>query len=168
MSFTLLPRKHAAWTSLAAAAIIAVAFNAYQRDDQPASSLPASALASTPSAVTNSLQAIDGSLPATPEPADVPDIFAVRTWEPPKPPPAKPLPPPPPQAPPLPFRFVGRIDDPDRKPAFLLSAGNRVLSVTVGEEVDDIYRIEKYANGQLTFRYRPLDITQTLSVGTGP
>lgn len=99
----------------------------------------------------------------------VTDIFAVRTWEPPPPPPPKPGPPPPPpqpQAPPLPFKFLGRIVDADRADAFLLAIQDRVLSVSVGDTIEDRYLLEKFAGGQLHFLYRPLNIRQTLTVGS--
>lgn len=93
------------------------------------------------------------------------DLFAVRTWEPPPPPPSPPPPPPPPQAPPLPFRYLGRIDEAGQK-AFMLSYGEQLLSVTVGSSIDDKYRLEKFEGGQLIFLYRPLNTYQTLTVGT--
>jgi hypothetical protein len=101
--------------------------------------------------------------------AEIKDIFAVRTWEPPKPViKTKPLPPPPPQAPPIPFRILGKIADNDKNPTFLLLKGERVLSVRVGDTIDDTYLIEKYEGGQLHLRYQPLNIHQTLFVGTDP
>lgn len=94
------------------------------------------------------------------------DVFAVRTWEPPKPVVARPMPPPPPQAPPLPFRFLGRIADPDKGTAFLLIHGEQILSVGVGDRIDDIYRVDKLEGGQLYFLYQPLKIRQSLAVGS--
>lgn len=123
-------------------------------------------------------------LPTTPEPAasrDAPatdeevstpsskilgDLFAVRTWEPPPPPLPPPTPPLPPQAPPLPFKFVGRINEPDKGDVFLLAFTDSVLSVVVGDTIDERYRLEKYEGGQLHFLYRPLNIRQTLNVGS--
>lgn len=91
------------------------------------------------------------------------NIFAVRTWEPPPPPvDTTPLPP---QAPPLPFTFLGRIVEPGKAIAFILTQGLRVFVVSVGDQVGGDYRIEKYENGQLLFRYRPLNIRQSLDVG---
>lgn len=103
------------------------------------------------------------------EPAPkVVDIFAVKTWEPPPPPPPKPAPPPPPpspQAPPLPFKLLGRIVEAGRGDAFLLAIDERVLSVAIGDVIDERYLLEKFESGQLHFLYRPLNIHQTLSVG---
>lgn len=92
------------------------------------------------------------------------DIFAVRTWEPP-PAVAETVEATAPQAPPLPFRFVGRIVEADRGPAYLLAEGARVFVVGVGDPVGKDYRVEKYENGQLLFRYRPMNLRQALDVG---
>lgn len=109
-----------------------------------------------------------GPAPAAAEAAPVAavtDIFGVRTWEPPPPPPD--ANPPPPQAPPLPFKFLGRIVEPGRAVAFLLADGARVHVVGVGDRIGGDYRIEKYENGQLLIRYRPMNLRQALAVG-GP
>lgn len=105
--------------------------------------------------------------PAGPGTAPPADIFAVRTWEPPPPPPAAALPPPPPQAPPLPFRFIGRIAEPGKKPAFLLAHNEGVLMVSVGDVIDGVWRLEKFSGGELKFRYRPLKLLRTLPIGDG-
>jgi hypothetical protein len=104
-----------------------------------------------------------------PAPAQVSDIFAVHTWEPPPPPMPAPeaVAPPPPQAPPLPFRFLGRIVEPGQAPVFLLVDGDRVRPVKVGQRIGDAYRLEKFEGGQLYFRYRPMNVVQSLPVG-GP
>lgn len=95
------------------------------------------------------------------------DIFAVRTWEPPQPVvDIKPAPPPPPQAPPLPFKFLGKIADPDKGTLYLLTRRDELLSVGVGDTIDGIYRIDKYDAGQLYFLYQPLNIRQSLAVGS--
>ncbi|CAG4882939.1 protein of unknown function [Georgfuchsia toluolica] len=91
----------------------------------------------------------------------VADVFAVRTWEPP-PPPVDTTPQPPP---PLPFKFLGRIAVPGKGIAFMLAQGERVLVVSVGDSIGSDYRVEKYEKGQLLFRYRPMNISQTLVVG---
>lgn len=92
------------------------------------------------------------------------DIFAVRSWEPP-PVVAEPAAPAAPEAPPLPFRFLGRIVEAERGPAYLLADGARVVVVGVGDSIGKNYRVEKYQNGQLLFRYRPMNLRQTLDVG---
>lgn len=96
---------------------------------------------------------------------ETPNPFAVRTWEPPRPGAQIAAPPPPPQAPPLPFRFIGRVSDPERGNAFMLTAGDRVLSVKAGDVLDGQYLVEEYRDGQLHFLYQPMNIRQTLFVG---
>lgn len=106
----------------------------------------------------------EGQVAEAQEPADV---FAVRTWEPP-PPPAQPVPPSPAQAPPLPFRLLGRIDDPDSGATFLLAYRDSVLPIAVGKDLDEVYRLQKFEGGQLHFLYRPLQQVQTLFAGSQP
>lgn len=97
------------------------------------------------------------------------DIFASRTWQPPPPPPQAAAetapPPPPPQAPPLPFRLVGRFVEPGQATVFLLAEAESVHAVSVGDSIGDTYRIEKLEGGKLVFRYRPMNVRQTLAVG---
>ena len=125
--------------------------------------LPKAAIKAVPEAVQKRaappLTAVE-----TPSAPDEPaaDIFAVRTWEPP-PPPVDTTP----QAPPLPFKFIGRFVEPGKGTTFTLTDGERILVVRVGDSIGKDYRIEKYARGQLLFRYRPMNIRQTLDIG-GP
>ena len=98
-------------------------------------------------------------------PKSVTDIFAVRTWE----PPVQILPPAPlapPDAPLLPFKFIGRIAEPQKGTAFLLTHGKDLVQVSVGDSVDGVYRVDKYENGQLYFLYQPLNIRQSIFVGS--
>lgn len=126
--------------------------------------------------IAQATQAIAGTLNATtddtPAPStaeaqkpETPNPFAVRTWEPPRPAAPVAAAPPPPQAPPLPFRFIGRVHDAERGNAFMLTAGERVLSVKTGDVLDGQYLVEEYRDGQLHFLYQPLNIRQTLFVG---
>lgn len=97
------------------------------------------------------------------------DVFQSKSWyvapPPPKPvPPPPPPPPPPPTAPPLPFQFVGKLDDANQLKVFL-QRGNRVITVGVGDVIDNTYRVESITDTQMTLVYLPLDIRQVLSVG---
>jgi len=80
---------------------------------------------------------------------------------------APPPPPPPPAAPPLPFQFIGRLDDSVRLRVFLLR-GDRVHTVQAGDVIDGTYRLEKISADELTLVYLPLNQTQSLSVGEHP
>lgn len=95
------------------------------------------------------------------------DLFAPRTWEPPPPPIAStPAPPPPPQAPPLPFKFFGRVVDADRPASFVLARGNEIITVRVGDRIEPAYLVEKFDGTLLHLVYLPLNIHQTIFVGT--
>ncbi len=95
--------------------------------------------------------------------------FGAMTWQmplPPSPPkPAsKPLPPPPPTAPPMPFAFMGRYEEGGVR-IILLVKGDRIYTVSEGDVIDNTYRVERLAGGQLELTYLPLDIKQTISAG---
>lgn len=113
-----------------------------------------------------------------PQPAAVPespDIFAVRTWEVPPPaetvaeqtaaPDAPPPPPPPPEAPPLPFRFLGKVEEPGKPTVVFLAREDVVLAVHPGDVIDKQYQVGRLEKDELHFLYRPLKIRQTLSMG---
>ena len=48
---------------------------------------------------------------------------------------------------------------------FFLTRGDRVYDVHVGDTLDDTYSIASFANGQLVFTYKPLNIQQQLLAG---
>ncbi|MGE5469613.1 MAG: secretion system X translation initiation factor [Bacteroidota bacterium] len=140
------------------------------------------AVAQRPAPPGPPLEAVAGSAGQAPVAAAAPvgvaagpvDIFAVRTWEPPPPPvdtstvAAPPPPPPPPQAPPLPFRYLGKLEESGQAPVFFLARDDRVLAVHPGQVIDRDYRVGRYAGGQLGFLYRPMKIQQFLPVGDKP
>lgn len=142
-----------------------------QQQAEPAPASPAqtasvqpvqvAAIAHTP----NTPQSEAKNTPAEAQKPEPSNPFAVRTWEPPRPLVPVVTAPPPPQAPPLPFRFLGRVHDPERGNAFMLTAGDRVLSVKAGDVLDGQYLVEEYRDGQLHFLYQPMNIRQTLFVG---
>jgi hypothetical protein len=97
------------------------------------------------------------------------NAFRALSWyvppppPPPKPPP-KPLPPPPPAAPPMPFTYMGRYEEGARR-VILLVKGDLVYTVSEGEVIDNTYRVDRLAAGQLELTYLPLNIRQTISTG---
>lgn len=101
-----------------------------------------------------------------PLPDDIPDLFKSTSWYvPPPPAPAPPpLPPPKPTAPPLPFAFIGQYIDGNRK-LIILTRGERLMTVSIGDVIDNTYKVESMRNGQLIFVYLPLSTTQALSTG---
>lgn len=115
----------------------------------------------------------DGPAPAVaqtarPAVSDAPvvDLFKGSSWyvPPPPPPPVAPPPPPPPMAPPLPFVYMGRYDDGARA-VYLLTRGDRLVTVSDGEVIDGIYRVEGLQGRSLALTYLPLNQQQTLDTG---
>lgn len=95
--------------------------------------------------------------------------FGAMTWHVPPPPPpprpqSKPVSPPPPTAPPMPFSFMGRYEEGGGR-IILLVRGDRIYAVSEGDVIDNTYRVERLAGGQLELTYLPLDIKQTISAG---
>jgi hypothetical protein len=104
-----------------------------------------------------------------------PDAFAAHSWFV-APPPAPPAPvvwqpppePPPPQAPPLPFKYLGRLQESAERTVWYLLQGERLVVAASGESVDDTYRIDGAEAGQLRLTYLPLGQQQSLTIGVSP
>ena len=100
------------------------------------------------------------------------DILESKSWRsviasappemtaPPPPPPDAKEPPPPPT---LPFRYVGKMEDP-RGLKLFISWNDTDYSVSGGEILNDIYRVDSVQERQISFTYLPLGITQTLEI----
>jgi hypothetical protein len=103
------------------------------------------------------------------EAADIGNVFAAKSWyvPPPPPPPSNEPPPPPPKptAPPLPFTYLGRYQDAGA-PVIFLVRGDRILTVKQGDVIEGSYRVEGIVGATLTLTYMPLDIKQTLNIGS--
>lgn len=103
------------------------------------------------------------------------DAFAPVSWLPPPPkaPPPAALPPPPPAAaptaPPLPFSFVGLLEQgPGRgQPKAFLARGDTLLVVAAGDTLESNYSVDSITAEQITLTYLPLKTRQTLSVTGG-
>lgn len=104
-------------------------------------------------------------LPACP--AAVANLFPVQTWQPPPPPTPPPRKPEPPKAPPLPFKYLGQLQE-DRGIVLFLEHGKLTLVARAGETVAGNWRIEKIMPQQATFTYLPLDQSQQLTLRTRP
>jgi hypothetical protein len=101
----------------------------------------------------------------------VSDVFNQTSWYVAPPPPPKSLEPPPPPPPPpapvapqLPFTYLGRYGDTNSR-TVILSKGDKVYTVTVGETIENTYRVEKFTPGVVNLTYLPLNIVQTLRTG---
>jgi hypothetical protein len=95
------------------------------------------------------------------------DLFKGHAWyvppPTPKPVPVKVEPSPPPAAPPVPFFYMGKLEQAPQVTQVFLTANNKVLSVSVGKNVDTLWRLDKEEANSLTFTYLPLGLTQVLS-----
>jgi hypothetical protein len=103
----------------------------------------------------------------TPAVAEIVDAFATHSWyvPPPPPPPVKPEPPPKPTAPPLPFTYMGRYDSTEGPPVILLVRGDLLYTVSEGDSIDGIYRIDRVERGRVELTYLPLQQKQVLQTG---
>ncbi|MGE8186770.1 hypothetical protein [Pseudomonas sp. NPDC086278] len=70
-----------------------------------------------------------------------------------------------PSVPPMPFQFVGKLDDRSDLQVFLQN-GEKIYVVRKGDVIDDTWRIEGISDAELRFVYLPLHVSQTLSVGS--
>ena len=100
--------------------------------------------------------------------------FATLSWLPPPPPPPKPIvvvaaPPAAPVAPPLPFTFVGMVEQGTPKPQAFLSRGDELLVVAAGDLLDHgTYRIEAMTPSQIVFVHLPTNTRQLITLSGGP
>ncbi len=100
-------------------------------------------------------------------------LMAPRGWQPPAPPPptAVAMAPPPPQAPPLPYRYLGRLEGGEGGTTVFLAEGQnpqaRPLAVRAGDRLPQYQVNEVGANG-MTLTYLPLNQKQQLLFGTPP
>jgi hypothetical protein len=125
---------------------------------------------STPAVEQSSQPQVSSLLPVrAPHEGVKADLFSGHSWY-------KPPPPPPervrtqpvdraPTAPPLPFTYIGRYEQKGAVTLYYLVKDDRVYDVKVGDVIDNTYRVDKVANGQLMFTYLPLKSSQGLRLG---
>ncbi|NBA96732.1 hypothetical protein [Pseudomonas sp. R5(2019)] len=108
------------------------------------------------------------------KPAIAGDLFAAKSWKPvvamatvTEQPLAAAPDEPAPTAPPLPFQFIGRLDNQQDQQIFLQN-GEKLYVVRHGDVIDNTYRIDHISATELSLVYLPLHLTQTLSVGSAP
>lgn len=99
-------------------------------------------------------------------------LFSKGSWFVPPPPPkpmpvVAPPPPPPPKAPALPYVFLGKYSEGDLQ-LVILSRGNRVVTASKGDVLENIYRIDRIEANNVIFTYLPLNTSQTLATGGNP
>ena len=108
---------------------------------------------------------------AQPQPADpalrmeppLADLMPAHSWQPPPPPVAAAPPAPPPSAPPLPFRYLGRLEEGEQVTVFL-AEGTQTRVVRQGERLAQ-YRIDEITRQGMRLTYLPLNETQRLPFG---
>jgi hypothetical protein len=151
-------------------ALVLVAAGAADENNDPPNIVEAKPAAKTNIAATRAADA--GELNLEPKRRDAVagepgNVFTSKTWyvPPPPPPPTPPPPPPPPTAPPLPFTYLGQLQDGGKSEIFLVK-DDRVLTVKQGDIVEGNYRVDGIVGSKLELTYLPLGIKQTLNVGT--
>lgn len=72
-------------------------------------------------------------------------------------------PPPPPQAPPLPFNYMGRMDDGPNGNVIYLADQEKSYTVKIGSKVGQQWRLDQEDKHNLHFTYLPLNLTRSLS-----
>jgi hypothetical protein len=89
------------------------------------------------------------------------DPFRNKSWyvAPPPPPPPKPT------APPLPFQYLGKINEAGETRVFLNHQGKHIIA-RLGDVINGTYSVEEISGGRMTFLYQPLNETQVLAIGT--
>lgn len=95
------------------------------------------------------------------------NAFGSTSWyvPPPPPPPPPPAPPPVPTAPPVPFKFLGLYEE-GNKSIIMLVRGDQVFTVSVGDVIENTYRIDHIDHGSVDITYMPLNIKQSINTGT--
>ena len=138
---------------------------------------PVTRSASNHQAGSNKLASAAENLPKTIVPparasldqAAASNLFASNSWlppPPPAPPELAPAPPPPPTAPPVPFNFVGLLQD-QAKPTAFLAKDDKLLLVSAGDTLDGAYRIESVSASEIVLTYLPLNQRQSILISGG-
>lgn len=92
------------------------------------------------------------------------DPFPSTNWFVPPPPPPPALPPQP-TAPPLPFQYVGKLEEIGGNTIVYLAKGNESFAISPGDKFDDNYQFVSVEQGQMLITYLPLSIKQRLPIG---
>ena len=169
-------RRALAWTAALAATVLATWYAAGLDTDaegDPAADLAADLVAERPR--SGPAPAAEPASPDTPgateptEPAPrmeppLADLMPAQSWQPPPPPVAAAPPAPPPSAPPLPFRYLGRLEE-GAQVAVFLAEGTQTRVVRQGDRLAQ-YRIDEITPQGMRLTYLPLNETQRLLFGS--
>jgi hypothetical protein len=161
-------RAHRRWLGLGAVLVAALAIRVGVSTSQPtpadivgAVERPSTAQARKPVEATQT--APQWSLDRSPISTPAFDPFASRAQPPPAPPPPVVAETPRPSAPPLPFKYMGRLNG-DHVNAVFVTHENRVLTIEPGEQIEGNYRVESIGETEIVFTYVPLAERQVLPI----
>ncbi len=87
-------------------------------------------------------------------------LFEAHAW---LPPPLKPVPPPPPVAPPLPFSYVGSMEEMPEGHTVILMQQKKLLMPKMGTQVTPQWRLDREDAQSVYFTYLPLNQPKLLS-----
>lgn len=87
-------------------------------------------------------------------------LFATHAW---LPPPVKPAPPPPPVAPPVPFAYVGSMEEMPEGHTVILMQQKKLLMPRMGTQVTPQWRLDREDAQSVYFTYLPLNQPKLLS-----
>jgi hypothetical protein len=120
---------------------------------------PAAAAVATPASVTTA--AVSNVVLPRLAPAKVSHaLFTAHEW---LPPPPKPQPPPPPKAPPLPYTYVGSLQDVPEGSTVILMQQKKVLMPRLKSQVTAQWRLDREDEQSVYFTYLPLNQAVVLS-----
>ena len=80
----------------------------------------------------------------------------------------KPEPPPPPVAPPVPFIYMGKLENTPKNTQIFLVANGKLYTLRAGEKIDQQWRLDAEEPNALRLTYLPLNLPQMLSKAAKP
>ena len=69
-----------------------------------------------------------------------------------------------PTAPPLPFSYMGSYEDGNKR-LIMLVRGGQMYTLSEGDNIDNLYRVESIEGNKVDIVYLPLGVTQTIDTG---
>ncbi|MEO6823638.1 MAG: hypothetical protein ABI167_02725 [Nitrosospira sp.] len=90
------------------------------------------------------------------------DLFKPHDWYMVSKPAGVPPPPPKPVAPEAPFTYLGKLEDTPEGTKFFLTENNKVYSVGIGQNIENLWRLDAEDATTLNLTYLPLGLPQTL------
>lgn len=111
-------------------------------------------------------EVLAGRKAATAKPETSVNLFRSHSWY--VPPPRPVAPPPAPAAPAVPFVYLGKMEDTPQGTLLILSASNKMYTVSIGETLNQTWRLEGEDANSVRFTYLPLGLPQTLFKAAKP